>query len=206
MGQPVIEFGIKPTEIAFLNFETNFAIGNDKHRYGLILSFRPSTQDSGLIKGAGSGAAGGYGHAHYNRLYTSYTLGCYQKHYFRKADDIFFETDIFYRNWNFKNKPAEFTNAEGYRFKGVRTENVNVYALKLLIGKTLFLSRSRHRFSTFLDYYIGAGIRYKEETYETFNGFVNDIYYTYWKDRFNHIWVTPQLGIKLGLIKKKNIH
>jgi hypothetical protein len=202
-AQRVIEFGIKPTEFAFLNFETNFAIGNKKTRYGIILSYRPSTQDSGLVKSGGSGAAGGYGHPHYNKLYTSYTFGLYQKTYLNKASDLFLETDLLYRNWSFEKKQAEFDNVEGYRFKGLRTENVDVYCLKLLLGKTLLLTRKKKKFTPYLDVYIGAGIRYKEETYETFNGYVYDTYYNYRKDKFYYTWPTPQLGLKLGLLKTR---
>lgn len=202
-AQQVIEFGIKPTEFAFLNFETNFAIGNKNTRYGVFLSYRPSTQDSGLVRSGGSGAAGGYGQPHYNKLYTSYTLGLYQKTYINKALDIFIETDIFYRNWSFEKKPAEFDNVEGYRFKGLRTENVDVYGLKLLLGKTLLLTRKEKMLKPYLDVYIGAGIRYKEETYETFNGYVGNTYYVYKKDKFYYTRPTPQLGVKLGLLKTR---
>jgi hypothetical protein len=201
-GQQVIEFGIKPPEFVFLNFEINFAIGN-KNRYGIFLSYRPSTLDSGLIKGAGSGVAGGYGHPHYNKLYTSYTLGLYKKKYLNKAFDLFLETDLFYRNWSFKNKQAEYRNAEGYRFKGLRTENVDVYGLKLLIGRTLLLTHTEKKIKPYLDIYFGAGIRFKRETYETFNGFVYDNYYSYKKDGFSHTWPTPHLGIKLGFLKNQ---
>lgn len=199
-AQQVIEIGLKPTEFALLNFETNFAIGNKKKRYGIILSYRPSTQDSGVVKGQGTGAAGGYSHPHFNKLYTSYTLGLYQKTYLNKSLDLFLETDIFYRNWSFKNKPAEFNNVEGYRFKGLRTENEDVYCLKLLFGKTFLLTRKEKKLKPYIDVYAGAGIRYQDITYETFNGFVYNTFYTYKKDIFHYTWPTPQLGIKLGLL------
>jgi hypothetical protein len=205
-AQQVIEFGIKPTEFAFLNFETNFAIGNKKARYGIFLSYRPSTQDSGLVRSGGSGAAGGYGHRYLNRLYTSYTLGVYNKAYVNKALTVFIEMDIFYRNWQFDRKPAEFNGSEKTRFnfKGIRTENVDVYGLKLLFGKTFLIANTKGKgFKPFLDVYAGAGIRYQEETFETFNGYVGDTFYAYKKDRFYHVWPTPQLGVKLGLLKTR---
>lgn len=202
-SQRVYEIGIKPTEFAFLNFETNFAIGNKKTRYGIFLSYRPSTQDSGLIKAGGSGAAGGYSQPHFNKLYTSYTLGLYQKTYLNKALNLFLETDIFYRNWGFQNKPAEYKNVEGYRFRGVRTENIDVYGLKLLLGKTLLLSRKDKQLKPYIDVYAGAGIRYREETFETFNGFVRDEFHTYKKEKFSSTLPTPHLGLKLGVLKTR---
>jgi hypothetical protein len=203
-AQRVIEFGIKPTELPFLNIETNFAFGTPKTRYGIILAYRLSTKDSGLIKRQGSGAAGGYGKPHFNRLYHSYTLGLYQKTYLNKALDFFIETDVLYRNWNFKKKQAEYRTVEGYNFKGLRTENVDVYCLKVLVGKT-FLSHKEKRFKTYWDVYAGAGIRYKEETYETFNGYVDRTPYAYKKDKFYYTWPSPQLGVKLGLIKNNKM-
>ena len=200
-AQRVIELGIKPTELLFLNTEVNFAMGNMKNRYGIFLSYRPSTQNSGVVKSGGSGAAGGYGQNHFNKLYTSYTLGVYQKIYFKRMWGLFLETDIFYRNWNFEKKQAKFSNAEGYRFSGLRTENVNVYGLKILAGKTLLLTRKKVKFKVYLDVIAGFGIRYKEAVYETFNGYVYDIYYDYKKDLFYYFQPTPQLGVKLGILK-----
>ena len=199
-SQQVVEFGIKPTEFVLLNFEVNAAIGNKKARYGIILSYRPSTQDSGLVKSAGTGAAGGYGQPHFNKLYNSYTVGFYQKSYLNKDLDLFFETDIFYRNWRFKNKQARFENVEGYRFNGMRTENEDVYGLKLLIGKTFMLTRKESLVKCYLDLYGGLGIRHQRQTFETHAGYVNDIYYDYKKERFQYIQPSVQGGVKLGLM------
>ncbi len=199
-SQRVIEFGIKPTEAAFLNFEVNAAIGNKRTRYGILFSYRPSTQDTGLIKSFGSGALGGYGHNHFNKLYKSFTLGLYQKTYLNKAMGFFLETDIFYRNWRFENKRATWKNAEGYRFQGLRTENVDVYGLKLLIGHTFFLTRKENKLRLYLDVYGGVGIRYKASTYETFDGYVYDDYYTSKEDKFYSTMPSLQGGCKLGLM------
>ena len=53
--QSVMELSIKPSEIIFLNFETHIGIGSPKFQYGLLLSYRPSTQDSGVALKAGAG-------------------------------------------------------------------------------------------------------------------------------------------------------
>lgn len=183
------------------NFEVNFAMGNKKVRHGIFLSYRPSTQDSGLVKSFGSGAFGGYDQNFANKLSTSYTLGIYQKTYVNKAATVFLEGDAFYRNWSFKNRFAEFKNVEGYRFKGMRTEDVDVWCVKLLIGETFLLTKNQRGLSPYVDMCIGLSVRYKDETYETFNGFVYDTYYTYKKDKFFYTWITPQLEMKLGLAK-----
>jgi hypothetical protein len=199
-SQRVIEFGIKPTEFVFNNFEVNAAIGNKKARYGIFLSYRPSTQHSGEVKSFGSGAAGGYGQAHFNKLYNSYTVGLYQKTYLNKALDFYVETDIFYRNWSFKKKPAKFDNVEGYRFDGMRTENIDVYGLKALLGHTFMLTRKENRIRWYLDLYGGLGLRRQDQTFETYDGYVNDIYYDYKKDIFHYTTPSVQGGVKLGLM------
>lgn len=199
-SQRVIEIGIKPTEAAFLNFEANAGIGNKKARYGIFLSYRPATQSSGKVDGFGSGSAGGYGHNHFNKLYNSYTVGLYQKTYVNKELTTFLEADVFYRNWSFKNKQALFDNAEGYRFDGTRTENVDVYGLKLLIGETIFLTPKKRKRRFYLDVYGGLGIRHKKETYETFDGYVRDDYYAYKKEEFKSTPIGIQGGVKLGLL------
>jgi hypothetical protein len=126
--------------------------------------------------------------------------------YINKALTTFLETDLFYRNWHFDKKPAEFHDAEKrqFEFKGIRTENVDVYGLKLLLGRTFFFkAKKEKKIKPYLDIYTGAGIRYQEETFETFNGYVADTFYAYRRDTYYHIWPTPQLGLVLGLIKIK---
>lgn len=200
-SQNIIEIGIKPSEFLLQNFETNFAIGNKNLRLGFYLSYRPSTQESGEVKAIGTGIAGTYGQSFNNKFYTSYTLGIYQKTYIKKG--FFLEADLFYRNWSFKNKYVEFYNIEGYEFQGIRTENIDVFGLKLLIGKTLILSKKEKKVKPYIDVYIGGGIRRKTSTYKTFNGYINEVYYEYKKEHFTDWFPTPQVGVKLGLILAK---
>ena len=201
-----MEMRLSTTELAFLNVETQFGIGTPKNRFGLLLSFRPSTQDSGRVKSGGSGAAGGYGHRYINRLYMAYTLGLYHKLHFGEELAFFLETDVFYRNWHFDKKPAEFNDGEkiSSSFKGTRTENVDVYGLKLLLGKAVVIGKKKERkFQPSLDVYAGVGVRYQEETFETFNGTVGETFYVYKIDRNNYVWPSPHLGVRFSLLKQK---
>lgn len=202
-GQEVIEVNIKPFEWALLNFETGIAVGNEKTRVGVFLSYRPATQVSGEVKALGSGLAGGYGQNHLNRLYNSYTIGLFQKTYFKKQTKFFFETNLFYRNWQFTKKYARLDNVEGYRFNGNRTERVHVYGLKLLIGRTmkLFNKRSGNTFFA-IDIVAGLGSRYKTSKYETINGTVYDLFYNYLPEQEDRFIITPQFGVKLLLVRK----
>jgi hypothetical protein len=204
-GQQMLDVNIKPTECAFLNFETHIGIGSAAHRYGLILAYRTSTQSSGQAESI-VGAGADYGRRCFNNLYDGYTLGLYDKRYLNKETGFFLEADAFYRNWHFNKKQAEYDNVERamHSFNGVRTENVDVYCLKLLVGKTLAPKAKKERkIIPYLDIYGGLGVRYQVETYETFNGTAGGSFYTYHKDQYNHFWPTPQFGITLGLIRQK---
>jgi hypothetical protein len=198
-SQLVFELGIKPTEIGLGNYETNIALGNKKYRFGFYGSFKPSTQDSGLIKPIASGAAGGYGSNHFNKLLSSYTIGFYQKTYFKKNLTYFIETNIYYRNWSFHNKPAIYKNVEGYRFNGLRSENIDVYGLKVVVGKTILPPIQWKKLKSYIDIYIGAGIRSKNEFFHTTNGTVYDTFYPSFKEKNTTVLPSLQLGLKLGV-------
>jgi hypothetical protein len=111
--------------------------------------------------------------------------------------------DVYYRNWNFKDKNASFDNVESYSFDGTRTENVNVYGLKLVGGKTIYLTKKDKKLKPYLDVYAGLGFRHRDESYETRNGTVNETYYIYKKDHFSENYPTPQVGFRLGLMITK---
>lgn len=204
--QKVFEAGIKPTECAFLNFETHIGIGTATTRYGLLLSYRPSTQESGAaIPQFWNGAGGDYDRRFANKLYTSYTLGLYGKRYFGTSD-LFLQADAFYRNWHFDKKHAEYDNVERAlsSYNGTRTENVNVYCMKLLFGRT-FYAKVTNSSRLYMDLYAGVGARYQQETYETFDGTVGSTYYSYKKDEHHYFWPTPQCGIMIGIVHGKPI-
>ncbi len=200
-GQGKIEISIKPTQLFYIDIETHIGIKKSRSVTGLILAYRPSTKDSGKIKAGGSGMAGGYQLQNiFNRLYTGFTTGLFKKFYVDKKTTSFLETDLFYRNWKFNNKNASYNNVEGYRFNGHRTENVNVYCLKLLAGRTVLLSKSK-KVKPFIDFYTGLGIRYKLSNYKTQPGYVYDIYYDYKTDAFKELLPSFQAGLTFGLQK-----
>jgi hypothetical protein len=200
-----MELSIKPSEIIFLNFETHIGIGSPKFQYGLLLSYRPSTQDSGVALKAGAGQS--YGQRCQNRLYTSYTIGLYDKFYVNKSMKFFIQNEVFYRDWFFNKKYAEYSNVEKTleEYKGLRTENINVYCLKALLGYTvLFKAKQERKIKFYMDLFAGIGIRDQEGTYETYNGTVANVYYTYKKDKDHYVWVTPQFGINIGICRLNN--
>jgi hypothetical protein len=202
-AQKRFEIGIKPSQFLFNDFEINAALGSERKIIGLILSYRPATQSSAVVTGAGDGVAGGYTLQNmYNPLYTGYTVGVYRKVNMVSPASLFVETDLFYRNWNFKNKDAEYSSTEGYRFKGNRSENVDVFVFKFLLGNT-FRFNKKKAVNFYIDGFTGAGIRYKRSEFETRNGEVMEIYYDYKKDIFREILPSLHFGIKTGIMRKR---
>jgi hypothetical protein len=202
-AQKRFEVGIKPSQFFFKDFEINAGLGSKRKVIGLILSYRPSTNSSGVVTGAGDGVAGGYTLQNmYNPLYTGYTIGVYRKVNMVSPASLFVETDLFYRNWNYKNKDAEYRSTEGYRFRGNRSENVDVFAFKFLLGNT-FRFNKKKPVNIYIDGFTGVGIRYKRSEFETRNGEVMEIYYDYKKDIFREILPSVHFGIKTGIMKRQ---
>lgn len=197
-AQNHLEINIKPTELIFQNIEWNLGFGNSAYSIGAILGYRPSTQNSGLVKSPVSGLGGSYGNQHFNRLYNAYTLGLYYKKYF--SNIFFLEGNYFYRHWYFNNKKASFDNDEGYRFDATRTEKVNVHCFKVLIGITT-RQKTENRTKFYYDLFLGLGIREITRDYKTFHGTVKDVYYDYLHEQRISQWITPQLGLKIGLTR-----
>lgn len=208
LGQKSFEVAVKPTEMLFLNFEGHVGFVKTKYNYGVIVGFRPSTQQSGkAIPDAWNGAGGRYERRFVNKLYDAYTIGVFGKRYLGSTN-LFVEGNIFYRNWHFDKKYAFYDDAEKpiTSFEGTRTENVNVYCLKILFGKSVFLhKRSKTKLKLYFDIYGGVGIRYQEQTYETFNGTVGSVYYSYRQENAHYIWPSPQLGVIVGLSRPKHL-
>lgn len=201
-AQNRFEIGIKPTQLFFHDIEINAGLGSKRKIIGLILSYRPSTQDRGLVSGGADGLAGGYTLQNmYNNLYRGYTAGLYRKVNLVSPATLFVETDLIYRNWNFKNKDAEYSSTEGYRFKGNRSENVNVIAFKFLIGNT-FRFNKKNALNFYIDGFTGVGIRYKHSEFETRNGEVMEVYYDYKKDIFREILPSLHFGIRMGIMHR----
>lgn len=62
------------------------------------------------------------------------------------------------------------------------------------------MARQDKKIRPFIDIYTGLGIRYHEATYETYSGYVKEIYYSYKKDNFSSIRSSAHLGLKIGVL------
>lgn len=197
-----------PTQYIFHDFPLYFEKAIKRKAFGLTVSYRPSLKNSGEIHG-GAGLAGYYIDQNFlNAMYNAITVGLNAKYFLHKRKNMFLEADFFYRYWWFNNKNCHYDNVEGYRFNATRTEKQDVYGLKFLFGNS-FQSKAKSRNKLVLDLYCGVGLRFKTYVFETRNGTVNDIYYSYKKETgstaspqgriMSGIPVSPQGGIRLGI-------
>jgi hypothetical protein len=67
-----------------------------------------------------------------------------------------------------------------------------------LFGSTFLLGKKKKTYTPYLDTYVGVGIRYRELTYQTINGYVNDIYFNYKKEKLYKTRPTPHPGFRFG--------
>lgn len=150
------------------------------------------------IKGLALGMMGDYnlqnmGNPHYQAVKFSIT----PRYYLNARKTFFLATELFFRHWWFDNVQAKFDNTEGYRFDAVRTERMNVWGGKLLIGtngKLFLLGKNPVYWTPFL----GFGLRSKTYTYETWDGTLGDTPVTYQKER-GTVSLSPSIHLGVSL-------
>jgi hypothetical protein len=193
---------VTPSQFFFNDYSISAEKFFGRHTIGLTLGYRPSTKSGGEIHG-GSGLYGIYEDQNmWNGLYQAATIGLISKYYFGKRDRSFVDVGLFYRNWWFEKKYARYENMEGYRFDGLRTEEQNVYGLKLMVGHSTYLLKGNSN-SLIIDFYAGIGIRNKSLWFRTYDGMVDDTYYDFYNEKRSHLSVGPQAGIKIGYQRMK---
>jgi hypothetical protein len=197
-----VEFSISTntTQYFFLDFPLIFEKYYTRHTLGLLISYRPSTMNSGEVTSGKGPITGEYVFQNYhNYLYHAVTVGVNSKYFFSKKNNLYIDGQVFYRYWWFDNKEAVFENVEGgYTFDGLRTEKQNILGFKLLFGKSIQIV-SRHKIRPIINMYVGTGLRYKKYRFETFNGFVNGNYYTYKEDVWSQWIPSLEFGMNIGL-------
>lgn len=133
-----------------------------------------------------------------NDFLQAYKIDFGLKYYFREERDYFIAVNPFYRHWWMDKESCYYNNPKHYNFDGTRTDRVNVFGCKLLVGEHFDLFKTDKMSLNFCPY-LGLGFRYTFYQYETFNGTVNEQYYTYLKENFEKWHITPQIGFMCGL-------
>lgn len=193
------EITTKPIAYLINHYELSVGYQHNKSVFSVYGEYRPRLASTGPVSVGGSGFLGFYDQPYSNPLYKSYGIGLRCKRYFYQA--FYYGLEMYYRNWNFEKIYNEYSNVESIRmnFDGVRSENVNVFGSKLLIGYSLVLFPKWNNGSPFFDVYLGMGIRRRKITYETFKGTVQGQYYDYLRELSVKTPFTPQFGISVGM-------
>lgn len=133
--------------------------------------------------------------------YQSYTISLNLRHYLKDDKNVYWESQLFYRNWWQSN---EYTINWGGVDKISLTDKTRILGLKLLIGHTSLLSK-KGRVRFILDKYGGLGIRDRK------NGpYINSVSTTGATYYFRHHTVPGDEGFKfsihLGLVLGISFH
>jgi hypothetical protein len=190
-----IEF--KPVQLFFREFVLEYERHvNQKWGYGLGLAYRFDRNHipefSGVI-----GLFGEYQNQNMlNPHYKAFYFCISPKRYFNK--NKFLSLDIFYRYWWCDNKHIIFNNVEGYRFNAIRTDNVSVYGLKILINSRQRLYKFTNNFESVMTLYAGLGYRFRTYQYESVGGTIRDLPNIYKKENGQEHLPSIHLGLRLG--------
>jgi hypothetical protein len=190
----------KPAELFLVNFPLTVERVFGNSTLGLTLAYRPALQDGGTINGFGSGLSGAYKNQYvFNFVAQGLYIGLNSKQYlFRgRGRDVYFDIDVYYRSWWYRNKQAEYDKHVGYKFNALRNEQVNVRGFKVLIGRSWVFQRGK-RMKWVVDLYAGPGARYKHWEYESFNGSVNRESIVYEKERDGEWELSAHGGVQFG--------
>ena len=191
---------IRPLELVIPNISLTAERHFYRHSLGLTLAFKPATRESGTITGA-KGLFGNYRSSNMlNEAYNAITAGVNAKTYFHPAGkkDMYIDGQLSYRHWWFDNKHVAYPNVEGYRFAGTRSERMDVYSGKILLGYSAVGNKGK-KTRLVADFYGGLDIRYRSWKYITKDGSVMDVYNSYRKETGNYWGLNPYLGMQVGI-------
>ena len=190
----------KPTEFIFGNIPITVEKVFKHRTLGVTLAYRPSYKSGGETGSISAGLGGDYENQYVvNKIVQGVYLSVNSKNYvFGDESNFYLDPEIFYRRWWCNDKQESFDNVEGYRFNATRTESVNVYGLKMLIGHS-FIFRKTRSTKIVLDTYAGLGMRYKTWDFVSKDGTVYNQYYTTRTDKGTTVLPSLHLGVNFGV-------
>lgn len=208
MAQEQAQPGFAPAELKLttklsqyvfrnINLTAEKAI-NARQTIGVTLEYRPGGKTTGMADAAFGPLGTSYYQPHLNSLYNGATIGVNSKFYFIKDKSLYVDAVGFYRRWWFDEKYVDHRDVEAkLDIAATRNERLDVYGFKALFGRS-FVRRTKSM-TYVLDIYAGVGVRNKQRTSESYNGRVNDVYYSYKIERAAGWMPTLQGGLQLGI-------
>jgi hypothetical protein len=200
---------ILPTQLIFpeilLTYEHFY---NDKFSLSYSAGYKIPVGKGNTFKPFGSGLFAVYEFQYmFNKFSSAIYLSVAPSYFFDNNRRYFIQCEIFNRYYWLDKKQLSFDNVETARYNSVRSERNNVTGFKLLLGNNKNVSVSKSLFLS-VKIYGGLGLRYKIYHYENINNRDvdmdgNETIYPYQEENGTMITPSFQLGLKLGLAKKK---
>ncbi len=198
----------KPLQTIFVEFPVFVEYNYGRYGFGIELAYRPAYKSElPLIQYEYIERLWENYRAlnYFNPLQNAVTVGTFHKTYFDSWNATHIKLHFFYRHWWFNEKETEYNdhvrengrNVQGYQFKGVRTENQDIYGLKSTFGGT-FSIRTKLKHEVVLEPYVGLGYRYKTYHYQTWDGEFWGEPIDYVVERGHEHIFTLQIGIAIG--------
>lgn len=204
-GDSIHKFSVaaQPMQILFGEIPVSLSRNYLRHSFGLQLAYR--------IGGLSLDNAVGYYIGYKNRYLTAMskaaTIGLSSRYYTSSKRRGYWEAQIFFRRWWFRNKFYEAGHPKD-RYRNISSLDMEVWGAKILYGKTVYY-KTKNRNDFFVNCYIGLGFRRywsieKGLKSEFYNGSGSwSRYFEFSEFNGDKILVSPQLGFSVGFDFRK---
>lgn len=188
-----------PSYLIFNELRVGIDIQKNRNMLSLGFAYRPDTDGGGELDGICIGMCEDYwfqkpANFFYKMFFTSISYKIFPK----TMNHTYYEAQLFYKHWWFEDKYVKYDGNVGYGFDGLRDERENVFGLKILMGYIKYW-RNDKKLKPFIDVYGGIGIRYKDMSYFTHQGTVNEVYYENYQENFSFIMPSIHINFRTGI-------
>lgn len=181
-----------PTQFLFMEFPIQIERNIGRQTFGITGAFRPDLIGSGEIPGRGAYHLQNY----WNFANRSATGGIMHKYYLRDRMGLHVETSMLYRVWWFNEKTITYSGDES--FSGIRSEQQEIFLLKLVIGKSIMWHRKKGP-AHVLEFFAGPSIRFKRIDLTTHEGIIYTMEVEDLRQQ-DEFWLPAlQVGLRYGI-------
>jgi hypothetical protein len=182
-----------PTQFVFLELPIVLERSFGRHTAGVLGSYRPDIIHDGQVIGSGPYQLQNY----WNFAYSMASIGILHKYYLRDKFGLHLETSLIYRRWCLDKNEISY-NGSSDPFNGLRTEQQEVYIVKLLIGKSIIWKKANGP-ARVMEFHIGPSIRLKRSNFTTHQGIVDGVTVNEFLQKESSVWPALQLGLRYGI-------
>ena len=148
----------------------------------------------------------------YQYMFNEYSSGIYASlasAFYDNRRKFYFQPELFYRAYRMNDKQLSYDNTEGGSYNSLRSEHINVFGLKLLIGFNNMIGLT-DRMAINIKAYGGLGIRYKSYSYKDINNQVTNpdnqvVIIPFEEENGKLVVLSFHMGVKIGVSKIMSI-